>query len=88
MSEHHAPDPDRATDADAGPDGDVGPDPVAELVAQAREACADRPELLELVEQLDRLDEVELARRPEVLDAAHRLLRETLTDAGRAGRTP
>lgn len=61
------------------------PDPVAALLDDARAVCAERPELLEVLDRLERLDEVELARRPEVLDAAHRLLRETLTDAGRPG---
>ncbi len=79
MTEHHEP----ASEASA----DDGVDPVAALVAQARVACADHPELLVLVEQLERLDEVELARRPEVLDAVHRTLREVLTGASRPGRS-
>jgi hypothetical protein len=61
---------------------------VDELVERAREACADHPELLAALEDLQRLDEVELARRPEVLDAVHRTLREVLAGAGRPGPTP
>lgn len=76
MSEH----------SDTVPDDAV--DQVAELVDRAREACAEHPELLKLVERIDRLDEVELARRPEVLDAAHRALRDVLTGAGRPGPRP
>ncbi|MEH3068203.1 MAG: hypothetical protein PGN15_09195 [Aeromicrobium erythreum] len=83
MTEHHDP----ASDASAPSSADDGVDPVAALVVQAQEACADHPELLILVEQLERLEEVELARRPEVLDAVHRTLREVLTGASRPGRS-
>jgi hypothetical protein len=76
------------TVAEDGDDAASTGDPVAELVAHAREACADHPDLLELVGRIDRLDEVELSRRPEVLDAAHRTLREVLTGAGRPGPRP
>ncbi|ALX05435.1 MULTISPECIES: hypothetical protein [Aeromicrobium] len=83
MTEHHDP----ASQASAPSPADDGVDPVAALVVQAQEACADHPELLVLVEQLERLEEVELARRPEVLDAVHRTLREVLTGASRPGRS-
>jgi len=83
VTEHHDP----ASEASAPSPADDGVDPVAALVVQAQEACADHPELLVLVEQLERLEEVELARRPEVLDAVHRTLREVLTGASRPGRS-
>jgi hypothetical protein len=83
VTEHHDP----ASQASAPSPADDGVDPVAALVVQAQEACADHPELLVLVEQLERLEEVELARRPEVLDAVHRTLREVLTGASRPGRS-
>lgn len=70
------------------PETDRATDPVADLVARAREACSDHPELLEQLDHLVRLDEVELSRRPEVLDTAHRTLREVLTGAGRPGPRP
>lgn len=65
---------------------DTDADRVDALAREAREACADHPELVALVDQLERLDEVELARRPEVLDGVHRTLREVLTGASRPGR--
>ncbi len=83
MTEHH----DAASEASAQPPVDDGVDPVAALVVQAQEACADHPDLLALVEQLERLEAVELARRPAVLDAVHRTLREVLTGASRPGRS-
>lgn len=77
-----------AEDTHAVADQVDGVDHVADLVARARTACADHPELLEQLELIDRLDEVELSRRPEVLDAAHRTLREVLAGAGRSGPRP
>lgn len=82
MSEH-SDRPTVASHGDEAPDVDPAGDPVADLVARAREACSGHPELLEQLAHLDRLDEVELSRRPEVLDAAHRTLREVLAGAGR-----
>lgn len=58
-------------------------DVVADLARQAREACVERPELLDLVERVERLEQLDLARRPEELDAVHRTLREALANAGR-----
>ncbi len=69
----------------AGPD--AVSDPTVELLARAREACADQPRLLAALDDVERLEEVDLARRPEVLDAVHRTLREVLTGASRPGAT-
>jgi CHASE3 domain sensor protein len=69
----------------AGPD--AGPDPVVELLARAREACVDQPELLAALDDVEQLEQVDLARRPEVLDAVHRTLRQVLTGASRPGPT-
>ncbi len=60
-------------------------EPTVDVVARAREACVEQPELTEVLERVLRLDEVELARRPAELDAVHRVLRETLANAGRPG---
>lgn len=87
MSEH-SDQPTVESPGDQAPDVDSTGDPVADLVARARDACSDHLELLEQLDHLVRLDEVELSRRPEVLDAAHRTLREVLAGAGRPGPRP
>jgi hypothetical protein len=40
------------------------------------------------LERLDRLADLEIASHPEEFDAIHRVLRESLANAGRDGDTP
>lgn len=59
-------------------------DHAQELMARAREAVTDRPELAGLLDKLERLDEVELDRHPELFEQLHQVLRTVLANAGDA----
>lgn len=59
-------------------------DHAQELMARARETVTDRPELSGLLDKLDRLDEVELDRHPELFEQLHQVLRTVLANAGDA----
>lgn len=54
-----------------------------DLLERARELVADHPELATVLDRLDALDDVDLARHPEVFDEAHQALRRALAGAGR-----
>lgn len=61
------------------PIDDVAPEPV-ESTGHA--------EIDEALERLDRLDDREISSHPEEFDAIHRVLRESLANAGRDGDIP
>ncbi len=55
-----------------------------ELLARAREAVTERPELAGLLDRIERLDEVDLERHPELFEQVHQVLRTVLANAGDA----
>ncbi len=56
---------------------------TAEPVQSTGHACID-----EALARLDRLDDLEITAHPEEFDAIHRVLRESLANAGRDGDIP
>jgi hypothetical protein len=61
------------------PIDDIAPEPVE----STGHAVID-----EALERLDRLDDLEITAHPEEFDAIHRVLRESLANAGRDGDIP
>ena len=61
------------------PDDDVAPEPI-EPTGHA--------DIDEALGRLDRLDDLEITSHPEEFDAIHRVLRESLANAGRDGDIP
>ena len=78
MSEHSDTDLAEAIDPE-GPVDQAAPDPVE----ATGHAVID-----EALERLNRLDDLEITSHPEEFDAIHRVLRESLANAGRDGDIP
>jgi hypothetical protein len=58
---------------------DVAPEPVE---------ATGHPDIDGALERLDRLDDLEITSHPEEFDGIHRVLRESLANAGRDGDFP
>lgn len=67
--------PDEATDEPI----EAAPEPIE---------ATGHPAIDEALERLDRLDDLEISSHPEQYDAIHRVLRESLANAGRDGDIP
>lgn len=67
--------PDEATDEPI----EAAPEPIE---------ATGHPAIDEALERLDRLDDLEISSHPEEYDAIHRVLRESLANAGRDGDLP
>jgi hypothetical protein len=63
----------------AEPIDDVAPEPVE---------STGHPDIDEALERLGRLNDLEITSHPEEFDAIHRVLRESLANAGRDGDIP
>lgn len=68
-------------------DDDPIVDPIDDVAPEPVESTG-HPEIDEALERLDRLDDREITSHPEEFDAIHRVLRESLANAGRDGDIP
>lgn len=57
-------------------------EPIVDAVREVAEPTG-HPRIDEALERLDGLDELEITSHPEEFDAIHRVLRESLANAGR-----
>ncbi len=62
-------------------------EPVDEVAAEPVQSTG-HADIDEALERLDRLDDLEITSHPEEFDAIHRVLRESLANAGRDGDIP
>jgi hypothetical protein len=66
---------------------DTSDQPVDEVPAEPVQSTG-HADIDEALERLDRLDDLEITSHPEEFDAIHRVLRESLANAGRNGDIP
>lgn len=71
----------------AGLPDEMPDDPIEEAPAEPVEPTG-HAAIDEALERLDRLDDLEITAHPEEFDAIHRVLRESLANAGRDGDIP
>lgn len=62
-------------------------EPVDEMTAEPVQSTG-HTDIDEALARLDRLDDLEITSHPEEFDAIHRVLRESLANAGRDGDIP
>ena len=70
-----------------GPVDDVAPEPVDDVAPEPVESTG-HADIDAALERLDRLGDLEITSHPEEFDAIHRVLRESLANAGRDGDIP
>lgn len=72
---------------EAGLPDEIHDDPVDHVAPEPAESTG-HAVIDEALERLDRLDDLEITSHPEEFDAIHRVLRESLANAGRDGDIP
>ena len=78
---------DPSTSSGTGLPDEIHDEPTDDVVPEPLEATG-HADIDEALERLHRLDELEITSHPEEFDAIHRVLRESLANAGRDGDIP
>jgi hypothetical protein len=78
---------DPTTSSGAGVPDEIHDDPIDEVTPEPVEATG-HAEIDAALERLERLGDLEITSHPEEFDAIHRVLRESLANAGRDGDIP